>query len=447
MSPVSSRLSPRSCGLALALAGTVIAGCTDHSTSIDDPTAASPFAGDQRLETMLVSGALKIDVSAAAADDPTVLADARDLAARTLEQVGGLDFAARHRVSIRFLRKGRLGGAPDGNGGSRVTERAAQPTAGAAPLTGFDAFNPVTRNEFRLDLAGGALEAIGRSAAVRGLDTGSAPGREVPISFSWSNGDDDRYRPYGINAAVTNTAHRMLVRLGSGCSGTLVGPRHIVTAGHCLYNRDSDTWSDDFAARAGRNGTSNVASVTVDNDNIPSGQVLWYFTPAQYRAETGSTWGYDFGILVVPARIGDTAGWMGRVAYSGASLESATIYRRGYPVCDHPTRTDEPADCEPHHLYANAAACEVGEFESPDSSGWSRIIHHSCDASAGDSGSSLYVYHSDIPSVTGVHFSSRCETGPEDEECTGTRIDRPLAAIRLTPEYRDWIGYFRDLYP
>ena len=50
----------------------------------------------ERFDGMLASGALKVDLSAAAADDPTVLADARDLAARTIEQVGGLDFAARH---------------------------------------------------------------------------------------------------------------------------------------------------------------------------------------------------------------------------------------------------------------------------------------------------------------------------------------------------------------
>jgi V8-like Glu-specific endopeptidase len=431
---------------ATATAAAAAAGCTDEPSP-----SRSPFASDPRIETLIAAGSLELDLALAvaqpgAAPDPTVLADVRDLVTRTLDQVGGLDVGGSHRLALRYLGKGRLGASPEA--------RARSATAGApgdAPaLTGFDAFNPATRNEFRIELGGDALEAIGRSAAVRGLDTGAltaASAIERPISESWSNGDDDRYRPYGINAAVTNSAHRMLVRLGSGCSGTLVGPRHIVTAGHCLYDRDDDTWSDDFWARAGRNGTSNAAQVFIDNDNIPGGQVLWYFTPAQYRAESGSTWGYDYGILVVPARIGDTTGWMGRVTYSSASLASATILRRGYPVCDHATRTDEPEDCEPHHLYANAAACEVGEYESVDADGWSRIIHHSCDASAGDSGSSLYVYHNDVPSVTAVHFFSHCETSPTDDECTGTRIDRPLGAIRLTPEYRDWIGYFRDLFP
>lgn len=428
--------------LALGLGLAALGGCTDEPPPAADES--SVFTDDPRTAALISEGALRVDLDGGEAD-PTVVADARDLVARTLDQVSGLEVGGRHQVSLRFLGKGRVGGSPEAREGERPDARAAAPAAPA--LTGFDAFNPATRNEFRIELDGGGLSAIGRSLSARGLDGGSVAADERAISFSWSNGDDDRYRQYGLNAPVTNAAHRTLVRLGGGCSGTLVGPRHIVTAGHCLYDRTSDTWSDDFWARAGRNGSSSVAQVLVDNDNIPGGQVLWYFTPSQYRAETGSTWGYDFGILVVPARLGDTAGWMGRVTYSAASLGAATIHRRGYPVCDHATRTDEPSPCDDHHIYANAAACEVGEYESVDADGWSRIVHHSCDASAGDSGSPLYVYHDGTPSVTGVHFFSHCETSPTDEACTGTRVDRPLAATRLTPEYRDWIGYFRELYP
>jgi len=431
MSMVLTRYSPLRSGLLLALASAALSGCTDQPP---------PPGGELSVDALIARGSLRIDL-AASASDPTVVADAHDLVTRTLDQVAGLDLGDRHQLSIRFLGKGRVGASPE----TRADAPSAAPDAPA--LTGFDAFNPVTRNEFRIELGGGALEAIGRSLSLRGLDAGSAPGAENAISFSWSNGDDDRYRLYGLNAPVTNSAHRTLVRLGSGCSGTLVGPRHIVTAGHCLYDRETDTWSDLFWARAGRNGTSNVAQVFVDSENIPGGQALWYFTPPQYRAETGSTFGYDFGILVVPARLGDTAGWMGRVTYSAASLGAATIYRRGYPACDVASRTDDPVPCDDHHIYANAAACEVGEFQSVDVDGWSRIIHHSCDASAGDSGSPLYVYHDGTPSVTAVHIASLCEAYPGDNACTGTLVDRPLAATRLTPEYRDWIGYFRELFP
>ncbi|HSK05367.1 MAG TPA: trypsin-like serine protease [Kofleriaceae bacterium] len=442
-----ARSSPLRGGLLLALASAVLGGCTDQPPPVaGDPPALDGdpqvLAGDPRAEALQARGALRVEL-AEGASDPTVVADARDLVSSTLAQVGGLDLDGGHALTVRYLGKGRLGGRPE----ARESREPAPAGELAAPaLTGIDAFNPATRNEFRIELRGGALEAIGRSASARGLDSGSVAASEPVISFSWSNGDDDRYRPYGINAPVTNSAHRMLVKLG-GCSGTLVGPRHIVTAGHCLYDRDTSTWSDDFWVRAGRNGTSNAAQVFVDNDNIPGGQVLWYYTPPQYRAKSGSTWGYDYGILVVPARLGDTTGWMGRVAYTAATLNGASIYRRGYPACNHPTRTDEPSPCEPNHLYANAALCDVGEYQSQDGNGWHRVVHHSCDASAGDSGSSLYVYHNGTPAVTGIHFASRCETSPGDNACTGSLEDRPLAAIRLTPEYRDWIGYFRDLYP
>ena len=423
-------IAARSGGLLLALAS--ITGCaTDDMPDFQDP----------RIAALIASGSLRIELDGAS-DDPSVVADARDLIVRTLDHGEGLDLAATHHMSIRYLGKGRVGGEP-----SSEASRDRGRDDGTPALTGFDAFNPATRNQFRIGLPGAAIESIGISAARRGLDRGSVVAHETAPAFSWSNGDDDRFRMYGLNAAVTNEAHRTLVRLGGGCSGTMVGPRHIVTAGHCLYDRDTDTWSDNFWARAGRNGTFEVAEVFVDNDNIPNGQILWYFTPSQYRSEVGSTWGYDFGILVVPGRIGDTAGWMGRVSISAANLGGYDVFRRGYPGCDVASRTDDPNPCDDHHLYGNTATCSTGEYESLDSSGWSRIVHHSCDASAGDSGSPLYVYFNDMPSVWAVHTTSECETSPTDDDCVGSQINRPLAATRLTPEYRDWISHFRNIYP
>ena len=49
--------------------------------------------------------------------------------------------------------------------------------------------------------------------------------------------------------------------------------------------------------------------------------------------------------------------------------------------------------------------------------------------------------------MAAVHFYSHCETTAGARECTGTWEDRPLGALRLTPEYRNLIGYFRGQFP
>ncbi len=199
--------------------------------------------------------------------------------------------------------------------------------------------------------------------------------------------------------------------------------------------------------------------MTIPNSNIPPGEALWFFTPSQYRA-SGGTWGDDYGILTLPGRLGDTVDWFGRVTYSSSSLQNAYIYRRGYPSCDatyRPSsgmlvdRIDEPGpdllppreDCEPRHLYGNAADCTVGKYESQDSDGWSRIVHHS----GGDSASPLYVYHNGSAAVVAIHFYSEGEKHEDDLDCTGDWVDRPLGAIRLTPQYRDLNGTFRSTFP
>lgn len=76
-----------------------------------------------------------------------------------------------------------------------------------------------------------------------------------------------------------------------------------------------------------------------------------------------------------------------------------------------------------------------------------RNLHHSCEASAGDSGSGLYEYRNDGPGVTAIHIAGECETTATDARCTGSLEGRSLRGLRITPEYSDWIAFFRDLYP
>ncbi|MEO0604919.1 MAG: trypsin-like serine protease, partial [Myxococcota bacterium] len=425
-----------------------------------DDTGSAPVVSDiellddEQITKLHEGGHLFVDLRDGR-DDPTVLDDARTLLLGAIRGIGALEDDPEHVVSLTWLRKG----------GTAAFDP--EPPSGPVQIEdslawGTVAFNPGTANEFHLSFDGGLLYAIGQWDAVRGLDLGSpvspsaedADARSTPPQIdpmAWGGGVDDRVRIYDEDSDVTLAAHRRIVQMTNGCTGTLVGPRHVVTAGHCLWSRRNQAWSSGFDVRSGANGASEVDSVRIDIDDIPSGQALWYFTPAQFR-NGGITWGFDYGILVLPARLGDEVGWMGRVTYGGETLQDANIFRRGYPRCqaflsDGTPRIDEPSPCDDDHLYGNAFTCDVGEFESVDDQEWSRVFHHSCDASAADSGSPLYVYHNGTPSVTAVHFASRCAVTADDDECTGSLVPRPLAALRLTPEYRDLIGSFRAIFP
>jgi hypothetical protein len=237
----------------------------------------------------------------------------------------------------------------------------------------------------------------------------------------------------------------------------------------------AQTWADDFNIRAGANGTSSLASVFFDGNNIPPGENLWIWVYGDY-VTTGAREN-DLGVLVTPARLGGSgpgqAGcfegqcYFGYVGYTESQYSQYSYWRRGYPLCN-PTfngmtaRIDEPCQtgtwdpnqtcvakpCDANHLFGVDGACTVADFSNPDPGGDMRIFHHGCDASAADSGSPLYHKH---PSLGWVILSAQTS-----QECGSTALcpgvpanvlARPMIDTRLTAEYRGWITNFRNMFP
>jgi V8-like Glu-specific endopeptidase len=421
-------------------------------------------AGIAAAETGLIGEVAFADgfeIDASVSSDLADLEDANFEALRSLLGAG----ADGVEVEISYVGKGRVG-----TGNAFQPEQVEAPVSIPAPdADGFSAFNPATRNEFRIRIRRPDLALIGTQTTRAGLDVGAgAAGLPVPpdnpdssvpgraLGKAWSNNDDNRTRLSSLTVGTTRWPWRTIVEHSNRCSGTLVGPRHVVTAGHCIYSRTSNTWNGGFNITPGRAG----GNWSYDTLVFPSAGFSWYFTPWQWRVANpaGGSRQYDIGILVLPQRLGEQTGWMGYAAITSSSIQTSLLYNRGFPWCnavqpDGTPRADDVGDdatsglvCSDRHLYGDASSCSAGEFAALDGQNWARLMNHSCDASAGQSGSPLYRYLSSGPAVIGVHTFSACGKTTADVACTLNDV-RPLTATRITPEYRDWISYFRSWKP
>jgi hypothetical protein len=318
-----------------------------------------------------------------------------------------------------------------------------------------------TGNEFRVWFPRTLLAAADERARRAGLHRG-APGRasggeEVePMpdhadgdlgTLGWSHGDDSRQLIGTYGVAQTHTAYSKLVSLGTGggCSGTLVGPKHIVTAAHCIRNFKNRTWNGRtaYAGRSGPDAFRDSAGYNPDPDIAST----WYWVPSQVLdiadGEDSMPFAatpYDIGVLVThTSRMGETVGWMGWAWWgSDATFGGKSKYNRGYPVC---SSTNAPEDCQSLGLYGDSDLCDTGEYSSPDADGINRRFRFGCDISGGHSGSSLYHYLDGATLVvTGIVSWQHCTTcGPLDV--------RPNTGVRITQEYSGAISWLRQTFP
>ncbi len=436
------------------------------------------------------------------ANDESIFRDAYQLVnesesmLRLLQKTSAERLADLPAVRIDWLRKGRMAKAapkqpesePDKTF-NRVDGYREYAPKDVPTLDSFSAYNPESRNEFNFYIPTEIRELTLRIAMEKQQNisfTGAKqtetdervenrnPKRYYPMG--WSYNDDNRVRLGSLNTKINTWPWRTIANFdyggpNSGCSGTLVGPRHIVTAAHCINPSASDDFNA-FTVRVGRNGSQWTASSAMpgcpnsNTQGCPSiGNTYWYFTPSQWRqANVNSREQYDFGLIVIPDKLGNNVGWMGYWYAPMGSLNTVNKYSRGYPSCNASSRIDDPADpakcltcttdlkvCSPFHMYGDAASCSVGNGTNLDGDGYNRNFRMSCDGSAGMSGSPLYLYgDGHVGSSGSVYYTahdiqSTCGGTATSNSCANvSRADRML---RLTPQYASWISYFRSVFP
>ncbi len=140
------------------------------------------------------------------------------------------------------------------------------------------------------------------------------------------HGTDDRVRVFNTTSFPWRTICKLEITAADGsswgCSGAFLGPRTVLTNGHCVFMHDHGGWVRQVRVIPGMNGSTKPFGTATST----------FYHSVKGWTESHSS-NYDYAVVVLPStqKLGNQVGWMGLANLSYFSLLGLNVNNSGYP--------------------------------------------------------------------------------------------------------------------